>query len=149
MLSYPYTSDILLVSSLNDDWRLDLFREQLGECRERLAREGSSMLLTAVTLIFALIGCSNRMRFKSDFPVQKALGMITDLVGFATLLKTITELGILCDVDADRVNATDIVEMEVFVGTGYVCYVVCLLGAFFRALFHWVSKMCHFSLFTA
>lgn len=135
---YEYSSDVLLISDLSQEWRLGFLKEELQQCRDRLASEGSSMLLTAVTLIFALIGCSNRMRFKADFPVQKALGMITDLIGFMTLMLTLVHLGLECNGNVNREDATGVLQLRVTTGIGYMCYIVCLLGAFFRALFHWV-----------
>ena len=40
-----------------------------------------SFLVTCVTLLFGLIGAMNRMRFSSDAPIQKGLGMVTDTWG--------------------------------------------------------------------
>ena len=118
---------------------MNFLKDEVEECRDRLANEGSSMLLTAVTLVFALIGCSNRMRFKADFPIQKALGMVTDFLGFMTLLVTLVEVGVLCNKNVARADETGVLKLKVTTGIGYIFYVICLLGAFFRALFHWCT----------
>lgn len=63
-------------------------------------------MLTCVTLIFALIGASNRMRFNADIHVQKALGMCTDLVGFVSLLSSLSTIRYECDLKIPRSKVT-------------------------------------------
>ena len=57
---------------------VDPMREALLEsCADSAAGNQIGALLSCVTLIFALLGTINRMRFSSDANVQKALGLVT------------------------------------------------------------------------
>ena len=64
--------------------------------------------------------------------------MTTDLVGFINLLIMLSRFGVQCygnvGLEFDSLTA------KPFLGPGYYCYVVCLVGAFSRALFHWVGN---------
>jgi hypothetical protein len=55
----------------------------------RLCRREVGAFLSCFTLVFALLGCINRMRFSSDANVQKTMGMFTDLWGAVSLLYTL------------------------------------------------------------
>jgi hypothetical protein len=52
---------------------------------------------------------------------------------------TLVHLGLECNGNVNREDATGVLQLRVTTGIGYMCYIVCLLGAFFRALFHWVT----------
>jgi hypothetical protein len=77
-------------------WPNEYLFEEFAGCREFAYGESYGTLLTCFTLIFALIGCANRMRFRSDFHIQKGLGMVTDLLGFINLLIMLTKFGDSC-----------------------------------------------------
>jgi hypothetical protein len=51
----------------------------LEGCRTVAYGTAFGAFTTCATLVFALIGTMNRMRFSSDANIQKALGMVTDL----------------------------------------------------------------------
>jgi hypothetical protein len=96
---------------------------------------------TCATLLFALIGTINRMKFSSDANIQKALGMVTDLFcAFIPQLLTMRDFYRRCYVEID-LNYNNEIEAEVYLGPGYWCYIICLFGACMRALFHWLTPL--------
>jgi hypothetical protein len=50
------------------------------------------------------------------------------------------QVGSKCWIDIDRHFKGEI-SASVWFGPGYACYVVCLFGAFMRALFHWLTPI--------
>lgn len=110
-------------------------------CRAAAAGTAFGAYTTCATLLFALMGTMNRMRFSADANIQKALGMITDMCGFISLLLTLIEFGGRCirDIPTDYGGYTAVVE----VGPGYLCYYICLFGALMRAVFHWLTPVPH------
>jgi hypothetical protein len=50
------------------------------------------------------------------------------------------QVGSKCWSDIDR-RYKDEISAEVWFGPGYLCYVVCLFGAFMRATFHWLTPI--------
>jgi hypothetical protein len=70
--SFPYVGN-------HPAWPNGFIDDGLLTCRETLSGTAFGAFTTCVTLIFALIGTINRMKFSSDANIQKALGMITDL----------------------------------------------------------------------
>lgn len=67
--------------------------------------------------------------------------MITDLF-CATIPQCITmwSFGKACVWSIDKEYNNEI-EAQVYFGPGYWCYIVCLFGAFMRALFHWLTPV--------
>jgi hypothetical protein len=112
----------------------------LSACRDVAFGTAFGAFTTCATLLFALMGTMNRMRFSSDANIQKMLGMITDFCGFMSLTGTLWNLGDNCYNNIDR-NFRGEIEAEVWLGPGYWCYIVCLFGAFMRATFHWLTPM--------
>ena len=58
-------------------WPIEYLDEGLEECRDFSLGLVFSVFVTCATLVFALIGTINRMKFSSDANVQKALGMVS------------------------------------------------------------------------
>ena len=58
------------------EWPIEFLDEALEECRDFSVGLIFSVFVTCATLVFALIGTMNRMRFSADAAVQKALGMV-------------------------------------------------------------------------
>jgi hypothetical protein len=90
-----------------------------------------------VTLIFALLGTINRMRFSSDANVQKALGLVTDTWGAATLTWTLAHFHLRCFAGLPARHGA--LELEHAWGPAWVCYLVCCLSGIIRAAAHWVT----------
>jgi hypothetical protein len=65
--------------SLNaKNWPNSYMEDTLAKCRLTTDFDFKfGAFLTCATLVFALIGCMNRMRFHSDANIQKALGMVS------------------------------------------------------------------------
>ena len=117
-------------------------RDGIRECRDTTFVSSFNVFTTCVTLGFALIGCMNRMKYRSDANIQKALGMITDFCGVLGLSSQLSKLLEVCyfDVmDNDRFNAE--MEVEVQMGPGYWCLVVCFFAATLRCLVHWLTPL--------
>mmetsp|Transcript_77305 Transcript_77305/g.222440 ORF Transcript_77305/g.222440 Transcript_77305/m.222440 type:complete len:361 (+) Transcript_77305:492-1574(+) len=114
-----------------------------GDCRTTTVGAQQGSFTTCATLVFALIGTQTRMKFVSDANVQKALGMITDLCGFISLAATLYGYYTDCYLAIKRQQTIDDEDYraEVYLGPGYFCYLVCLFGAFMRALFHWLTPL--------
>ena len=56
-------------------------QEAMQTCRDSALGNEVGSFTTCATLLFAAIGVMNRMRFSSDAPIQKGLGMVTDTWG--------------------------------------------------------------------
>eukprot|EP00615_Pteridomonas_danica_P008472 CAMPEP_0114339472 /NCGR_PEP_ID=MMETSP0101-20121206/7756_1 /TAXON_ID=38822 ORGANISM="Pteridomonas danica, Strain PT" /NCGR_SAMPLE_ID=MMETSP0101 /ASSEMBLY_ACC=CAM_ASM_000211 /LENGTH=378 /DNA_ID=CAMNT_0001472459 /DNA_START=170 /DNA_END=1306 /DNA_ORIENTATION=- len=127
-------------SIADHNWPNTFMDGGLAGCRTIAYGTAFGAFTTCATLLFALMGTMNRMRFSSDANIQKALGMITDLCGFISLTATLFNFGSACWGDINR-NYTGFSNISVYMGPGYACYCVCLFGAFMRALFHWVTPL--------
>lgn len=113
----------------------------LGECRSMAASAAFGAFTTCATLLFALIGTVNRMKFSSDANIQKALGMVTDLFcAFIPQLLTMRDFYRRCYVEID-LHYNNEIDADVYLGPGYWCYIICLFGACMRALFHWLTPI--------
>ncbi|KAH8094087.1 oxidoreductase family [Aureococcus anophagefferens] len=112
-------------------------REVLDACAAGAAGNQIGALLSCVTLIFALLGTINRMRFSSDANVQKALGLVTDTWGAATLTWTLAHFHLRCFAGLPARHGA--LELEHAWGPAWVCYLVCCLSGIIRAAAHWVT----------
>lgn len=67
--------------------------------------------------------------------------MITDLF-MATIpqMNTLRVMGDACFTDVANYRHPDI-SARVYLGPGYICYVICLWAALLRALFHWLTPI--------
>ena len=127
-----------------NSWPNEFMSDNLQQCRTIAYATAFGAFTTCATLLFALMGTMNRMKFSSDANIQKALGMITDLCGFISLTFTLWNMGEVCYNSIEREytdSAGTKFEASVYLGPGYICYLVCLFGAFMRALFHWLTPM--------
>ena len=125
-----------------NSWPNEFMSDNLQQCRTIAYATAFGAFTTCATLLFALMGTMNRMKFSSDANIQKALGMITDLCGFISLTFTLWNMGEVCYNSIEREytdSAGTKFEASVYLGPGYICYLVCLFGAFMRALFHWLG----------
>ena len=129
-----------------DDWPIEYLDKGLEECRDFSSGALFSIFLTCVTLIFALLGTMNRMKFSSDANIQKALGMVTDTIGFFSLAQ------LLFDYSNSCINAVDEkfknsegqrITGDIYLSIGWWCYVICLFGALMRCIFHWLTPLPH------
>ena len=119
------------------DSRDPVQREVLDACAAGAAGNQIGALLSCVTLIFALLGTINRMRFSSDANVQKALGLVTDTWGAATLTWTLVNFHFRCFAGLPARHGA--LELEHAWGPAWVCYLVCCLSGIIRAAAHWVT----------
>mmetsp|Transcript_13400 Transcript_13400/g.17355 ORF Transcript_13400/g.17355 Transcript_13400/m.17355 type:complete len:445 (-) Transcript_13400:132-1466(-) len=135
--SFLYSCD----SDGNDCWPNEFVADGLGDCRKMAASTAFGAFTTCATLLFALLGTINRMKFSSDANIQKALGMITDLF-CASIPQAITMRDFYrrCYAEID-LNYKGEVSARVYLGPGYWCYIICLFGACMRALFHWLTPL--------
>ena len=60
--------------------------------------------LSCASLIFALLGTMNRMRYSADAPVQKLLGCVTDTWGAGSLMFSLVGFGQTCFSDIEGLN---------------------------------------------
>lgn len=123
-----------------DAWPNTFVETAMADCRTVADGTAFGAFTTCATLLFALMGTQNRMKFSSDANIQKALGMITDLCGFISLMATMWNFGDLCYTNIDR-SYPGYSGISVYMGPGYWGYMVCLFGAFMRALFHWLTPL--------
>jgi hypothetical protein len=115
----------------------DFYRTEFKECRATMEGELFGLVLTCCALGFALLGASNRMRFKADFHIQKALGLVTDTIGAVSLFIALVTFWFTCYYTIP-VEDNDL-RIVTHLGPGYYGYVVCFFGAFMRAFFHWLT----------
>lgn len=122
----------------------DFIANGLNTCIADAVEISWGNVLTCVTLVFALLGTINRMKFSSDANIQKALGMITDLCGFISLTSTLLTYRDYCVVDIPSTwtdKWDNKIKTEIWLGPGYACYLVCLFGSFMRAVMHWLTPL--------
>jgi hypothetical protein len=72
----PFRCDWHVYDLDGTNWPNEYVEVNLQSCRDEAYGEWFGAFTTCFTLIFALIGTMNRMRFSADAPVQKALGMV-------------------------------------------------------------------------
>ena len=112
-------------------------RGVLEACADSAAGNQIGALLSCVTLIFALLGTINRMKFASDANVQKALGLVTDTWGAATLSATLLSFHVECFAEIpSKFRGSD---LDYRWGPAWVCYLFCCLSGLIRAVAHWVT----------
>ncbi|KAH8059611.1 endonuclease [Aureococcus anophagefferens] len=117
---------------------VDPMREALLEsCADSAAGNQIGALLSCVTLIFALLGTINRMKFSSDANVQKALGLVTDTWGALTLSYTLFNFHANCFDDLP--SRFQRLDLDYEWGPGWICYLFCALSDIIRAAAHWVT----------
>ena len=128
----------LIVGTLPGTKRTDPMREALlKSCADSAQASALGALLSCVTLIFALIGTMNRMRFSSDANVQKALGLITDTWGAFCLCFTL--FNFYFDCYADLPSSVEDFQIRKRWGPAWYCYLFCALSGIIRAWAHWVT----------
>ena len=111
----------------------------MRECRESAESTEVGSFITCFTLLFACIGVMNRMRFSSDAPVQKMLGMVTDTWGALSLLWTMSAFSEACYSDIPQNIGP--YELDVSLGPGFWAYMFCAFAASHRALMHWLTPV--------
>ena len=114
-----------------------LVDQMLAGCRDAAVGNQIGALLSCATLLFALIGTINRMRYSSDANVQKTLGMFTDSYGAISLTYTLVNFSTQCK-GPGRVG---LIEADYFQGPGWICYMVCAASGLVRAAMHWLTPV--------
>ena len=114
-----------------------LVDQMLAGCRDAAVGNQIGALLSCATLLFALIGTINRMRYSSDANVQKTLGMVTDSYGAISLTYTLVNFSTQCK-GPGRVG---LIEADYFQGPGWICYMVCAASGLVRAAMHWLTPV--------
>jgi hypothetical protein len=102
-------------------------------CADSITGSTLGTLLACGTLVFALLGTMNRMKYKSDCPIQKLLGMVTDLGGCISLTLTLVNFVDLCYVPEEAT--------EVWLGPGLMGYFFAAFSGACRAVLHWVTPL--------
>ncbi|KAH8097865.1 endonuclease [Aureococcus anophagefferens] len=116
-----------MVGRIPGSRNVDPMREELLEsCADSAAGNQIGALLSCVTLIFALLGTINRMKFSSDANVQKALGLVTDTWGALTLSYTLFNFHANCFDDLP--NRFLHLDLDYEWGPGWICYLFCALS---------------------
>ena len=130
----------LIVGTLPGKRSEDPMREALlKSCADSAQASALGALLSCVTLIFALVGTMNRMRFSSDANVQKALGLITDTWGAFCLCFTL--FNFYFDCYADLPSSVEDFRISKRWGPAWYCYLFCALSGIIRAWAHWVTPV--------
>ena len=89
----------------------------LADCREAAVGNQVGSFLSCFTLIFALSGTINRMKFVSDTNIQKTLGMVTDTWGAFSLTYTMLNFFSLCYADLD--TELGLLRADYHIGPGW------------------------------
>lgn len=130
----------LIVGTLPGTDRENPMREALlSACADSARASALGALLSCVTLVFALLGTINRMRFSSDANVQKALGLVTDTWGAFCLCFTLFNFWFECY--RDLPDAVDDFQIKKRWGPAWYCYLFCALSGIIRAWAHWVTPV--------
>ena len=114
-----------------------LIDEALHECRAAAVGNQVGALMSCVTLIFALIGTMNRMKWSADANVQKTLGMVTDTFGSCSLIYTMINFASHCY--AEQEGSLGSVRADYMLGPGWFCYCFCAAVGAIRAVMHWLT----------
>lgn len=85
--------------------------DALEYCAMQASANQFGALITAVTLIFALIGCLTRIRKRADTNFQKIIGTFPDMIGIFTLGMALLTFSAKC---------TSKMLAEADIGTGYI-----------------------------
>ncbi|KAJ1462481.1 hypothetical protein M885DRAFT_505369 [Pelagophyceae sp. CCMP2097] len=109
----------------------------INACEDAATATQFGALMTAATLIFALLGTINRMKFSSDSNCQKTLGLMTDSWGALSLIATLANFNAECISRLPESGGG--LKISTTVGAGMYCYLACACAAVFRALAHWLT----------
>lgn len=98
--------------------------------------------MSCATLILALLGTQTRMRVLGDVPVQKLLGMGSEVWGSLSLAVALGLFEHDC-LYGIKVNFELLkpIRSSFWLGPGYICYLICCISGFIRAIAHWVIPM--------
>jgi hypothetical protein len=126
-------------------------KDMFGRCNVACLGTWGGAVLSCFTMIFAMIGASNRMRFFADSPQQKLLGCIPDTIGSVTLALSLIEMERTClgPLRAEHghnfvdPNTGEMFETITWLrGGGFWTYWgFCFSGCLFRALIHWLTPL--------
>ena len=108
-------------------------------CRDVAVSNILAAFMSCVTLLFALFGCVNRMKYISDCPVQKLLGCIADTWGALTLTYALYEFQTKCLWYMP--SSFDGYKLEYVPGPGIAMYVFCVVSGYIRAILHWLTPL--------
>ena len=108
-------------------------------CRDVAVGNIVAAFMSCVTLLFALFGCVNRMKYVSDCPVQKLLGCIADTWGALTLSYAIYDFQDRCLWNMPE-NVSGY-HLEYLRGPGITMYMFCVVSGYVRALLHWLTPL--------
>lgn len=108
-------------------------------CRDVAVNSISAAFFACATLLFALYGCINRMKFISDCPVQKVLGCITDSWGALSLAYALWEFQTKCLWSLPEHHNG--YSLQFVGGPGIYMYSFCMVSGVIRAVLHWLTPL--------
>lgn len=109
----------------------------LKSCKEAADAQQFGAFSGCVTLIFALMGCITRIRWRQDSNFQKLIGMLPDTFSMFTTYYGLRSFATDCleKLPDESPGGLDLVAV---VGPGYMAYWICWACAGVRALMHWL-----------
>lgn len=107
-------------------------------CKEQAVKNQFGVIVTCVTMIFALVGCLTRMRKVADTNFQKLIGCLPDTLGVITLTITLVDFYDGCYA-AFPSQIGDGMDLTIWVGPGYSGFVCCLVVTFLRVTCHYLT----------
>ncbi|GMI30264.1 hypothetical protein TeGR_g11749 [Tetraparma gracilis] len=122
-----------------------------GRCRQTCLGAWGGLTLSCITMCFAMIGSTNRMRFAADSPQQKILGCFPETLGAVTLFLSLIDMDARCLTPLVRKYSGDYQDfgtgmeydkMNWLRGGGFWAYwAFCFSGCCIRALIHWLTPL--------
>ena len=117
----------------------------IGEACDACGKIATTMWFTAfmscASLVLSFLGAQTRMITKGDVPVQKLMGMGSELWGALSLGMSLYVFHNTCWAKLHTVLNHDDIEARTWSGPGYICYLVCCFSALLRAVVHWLTPL--------
>lgn len=96
-------------------------------------------LIGCVTLIFSLIGCLTRIRWRQDSNFQKLIGCMPDTISMFMNIQAISAFTAACYYSfPTRYKGEATVK---FYGPGYICYWFSIIAMGVRGFMHWITPV--------
>ena len=113
--------------------------KMLEQCARISVNNQFSFAVTCITLVFALMGVTTRIRKNADSNFQKVIGCIPDTIGVITLIQSLWLFKTECHDDAPA--AVNGLKAVYWPGPGWTCYFFCWTFAVIRVSIHWLTPV--------
>lgn len=101
----------------------------------------TTAIFNCIGLVLSFLGAQTRMRPVADIPVQKLLGVWSELWTFLTLAYALFSFESGCYKNLREAVLVSDITGAFYAGPGLYCYVICCVSALIRMSVHWMTPL--------